>query len=216
MNTQEQVFINQEADNWFLRNKNTIIAKQNKNDYCFNIIKNTLDCAKITSVLELGCSNGYRLNFLKSIFPNCTKFVGSDASKLAVEDGIERYGLELYQSSLCNFTYPEQFDLVIVSFVLHWIDRTLLYKSIATIDSLLKNNAYLCLNDFFPYFPHKRIYHHYTKDPVYTYKLDYNALFTSSNYYQLLQEYIYIYSDAPTMDNDTRCHVSLLQKNDFL
>lgn len=214
MDTQEQVFINQEADNWFLRNKDVIIKRQSENDYCFNIIKNNLDCAEITSVLELGCSNGYRLNFLKKLFPNCTKFVGADASKLAVEDGKERYGLELYQNSLYNFSYPEQFDLVIVNFVLHWIDRTLLYKSIATIDSLIKENAYLCLGDFFPYFPHKRIYHHYTKAPVYTYKSDYQTLFTSSNYYKLLQEYIYIYCEQE-INNDTRCKVSLLQKNDF-
>lgn len=213
MAIQEQVFINQEADNWFLRNKKTIIEKQKENDYCYTLIKNNLDCTKITSVLELGCSNGYKLNFLKELFTNCTKFIGTDASKLAIDDGKERYGLELYQNSLYNFTYPEQFDLIIVNFVLSWIDRSLLYKSIAAIDSLLKDNAYLCLGDFFPHFPHKRIYHHYTKDPVYTYKLDYTKLFTASNYYQLLNENIYFHDTA--MDNNTRCKVSLLQKKDF-
>lgn len=215
MKTQEQVFAGQEADQWFLRNKNVINAKSKENDICYNIIRQSLSKQQIRSVLELGCSNGYRLNFLKEVFSNDTKFVGCDVSKLAVEDGIKRYGLELCCSSLADFSYSEQFDLVIVNFVLHWIDRELLYNCIAKIDSFLKcQNSFLLLGDFYPYVPHKRRYHHCEQEKIYTYKLDYKNFFLASNCYQVLQEYIYNTDKTEKLDGNNRAGVVLLEKND--
>lgn len=215
MNIQESVFFDQEADNWFLRNKENLLKRNAEHDHCITIINNNIDKSQISSILELGCSNGYRLNLLRQIFPDCKKIVGVDASKLAVNDGKERYGLELYHDSLYKFHYPEQFDLIIINFVLHWIDRNLLYQTIANIDSLLKeSNSYLCLGDFYPYFPYKRKYHHHTEHNVYTYKLNYKEFFLASNCYQLIQEQVFKH-DSQELDNNNRCCVSLLRKDNY-
>ena len=142
------------------------------NDLVYNVLKKFDRLDEITSVLELGCTTGYRLNFLKKLLPNCTKFVGMDASGLAIQHGKEKYGLELYQDSLATFSYPEKFDLVIVDFLLCWIDRNVLYQCIANIDSFLKvQNAFLLLGDFFPFYPYKKKYHHIDMCNIYIYIL---------------------------------------------
>lgn len=68
---QDNIFKISEADNWFLRNKDSIINKNIENDYPYCFIKNLKSKNKINSVLELGASNGYRLNALRKILPDC-------------------------------------------------------------------------------------------------------------------------------------------------
>ncbi len=210
---QEQIFVSSEADKYFLRNKNVLDSFTKEQDTIYQLIKKFNRKDEITSVLELGCASGYRLNFLKDLLPNCKKFVGADASSLAIQHGKEKYGLELYQDSFVSFQYPEQFNLVIVNFVLHWIDRDLLYQCIANIDSFLKSqNSFLVLGDFFPFYPHKRKYHHVEKE-LYTYKCNYKEVFLCSNMYQILDEVITTHDKNEKVNNLSRVSVSLLEKN---
>ena len=210
---QEQIFISSEADQYFLRNKEELDLTLPDNDLAYNVLKKFDRLDEITSVLELGCATGYRLHFLKKLLPNCTKFVGMDASGLAIQHGKEKYGLELYQDSLATFSYPEKFDLVIVDFILHWIDRDLLYQCVANIDNFLKpQNSFLLLGDFFPFYPYKRKYTH--TQNVYTYKIDYKQLFLSSNMYQIIDKSICVHDYLKEkITNLNRVEMVLLEKN---
>lgn len=210
---QEQIFVSSEADKYFLRNKEVLDSFLKEQDNIYKLIKKFNRKEEITSVLELGCATGYRLNFLKDILSNCNRFVGMDASGLAIEHGKQKYGLELYQDSFGSFNYPEQFDLVIVNFVLHWIDRDLLYQCVANIDKFLKpQNSFLVLGDFYPFYSHKRKYHHVEKD-LFTYKCDYKEIFLCSNMYQILDEIITTHNKNEKISNLSRISVSLLEKN---
>lgn len=215
---QDEIFKNSESDNWFLRNKDVIISLKSEDDICTNLISDLPDKNNIKSVLELGSSNGYRLNFLKNILPECKRFVGVDLSNLAVEDGKTRYNLEMYHNSLLDFKSEEKFDLVIVNFVLHWIDRKNIFKCIANIDDLLNSNnnetSFLCIGDFSPDYPCKRRYHHRPEENVYTYKTDYKKVFTSLNTYKLISEKTFNHDNKSLVSsNTTRASACLLRKN---
>lgn len=181
---QDEIFELSEADNWFLRNKEAIINRRMEDDLISNLINKISDKDRIKSVIELGSSNGYRLNFFKSILANCSKFIGVEASKKAVDDGETRYKLKMYQSVLDAFVLDEKFDLVIVNFVYHWIDRENIFKTIANTDKLVNDEGYLIIGDFLPDFPQRRKYHHLPEESVYTYKIDYSDVFLSLNTYK--------------------------------
>jgi len=77
----------------------------------------------------------------------------------------------------------ELFDLIIVNFVFHWIDRTNLLRSVAEIDRLLVDGGFLIIGDFFPSNLTKVRYHHLDDEKVYTYKQNYAGIFTASGLY---------------------------------
>lgn len=181
---QDKIFELSEADNWFLRNRDYIVTKTKENDLITTLIEKISDKEKIKSVIELGSSNGFRLNLLKNILLNCDKFVGVDVSNEAVKDGMQRYGLEMHNCAFDKFESDERFDLVIVNFVFHWIDRENIFKTISNTDKLLKDGGYLIIGDFLPDFPQKRKYHHLPTENVFTYKTDYTKVFKSLNTYK--------------------------------
>ncbi|RME63690.1 MAG: hypothetical protein D6782_09760, partial [Alphaproteobacteria bacterium] len=83
------------------------------------------------------------------------------------------------------------YDMLIVSFVLHWVDRTRLAASVAAIDGLIKPEGLLVLADFLPDAPERRRYHHRQDVPLYTYKQDYGAVFTGLGLYRELARVTY-------------------------
>ena len=62
--SQKSTFLRYEADEWFNRNKKVILNYQPANDYVLNLIDNYN--IKFGSILEIGCSAGYRLNEIKN------------------------------------------------------------------------------------------------------------------------------------------------------
>lgn len=219
---QYEVFSQQQADQWFERNKNFLSVVDCENDLCSQFLKNNIPVDEVSSIIELGASDGYRLDFLKKIFPNCSRIVGTDLSQKAVEEGRARYGITMYKAGIEDILDEEPFDLVIVNGVLCWVDRNNLFKTFYCIDKLVNNNKYLCIGDFCPFYPQKNEYHHIQDEKVYTYKQDYTQIFLASQNYQLLQK---VYHAGRKLENnlaeeneklltqyDRRC-ISILHKN---
>lgn len=178
---QDDIFRDYEGDNWFARNKMAKIC--NHDDMITSIIKQL----KLDGVdfVEVGCSNGYRLEKLRKEYCPSGKFVGFDISNEAIQDGLSRYNkLNLYVKSLAEITTDEQFDIVICNFVLHWIDRKTLLQSITAMDKLVRDGGYLIIGDFFPDFNQKRRYHHIIDQSIYTYKQNYPQIFIALGYYR--------------------------------
>ena len=216
MNYQENKFTSGEADNWFERNKDpmkdgSIIAK----DWpLFIIEKYGLKPAK---VLEIGCSNGYRLAEIKSRYDSYC--LGIEPSKKAIEDGIKTWpDLEFREGILSELPIndDEKFDLTIVNYVLHWASRDLLLKSINEVDRTVLDGGYLIIGDFMPDFPSKNWYHHLSNDEVYTYKIDYKEIFLKTGIYRLVSSFTYEVSSKTSKadtNSDNRGVCSLLQKS---
>ncbi|MFN3599033.1 MAG: class I SAM-dependent methyltransferase [Aquificaceae bacterium] len=116
---QWDIFKNYEGDNWYERNKEALKPKQ-------DLITWLLDSYGIlregSAVLEVGASNGYRLEYIRQRY-GC-RAVAVGPSKRAVEEGKNSYPhIEFYNISAEEMDFKEVFDLVIINSVFHWIER---------------------------------------------------------------------------------------------
>ncbi len=108
-----------------------------------------------------------------------------------------------------------KFDLIIVGFVFYVVDRNLLLRAISEIDRLLSNNGHLIITDFFSGQPAKKKYHHIEKIEAYSFKQNYEAMFTASQLYFLLDKSAYNHNTLlhDSVDFDEMYSVSLLKKD---
>jgi SAM-dependent methyltransferase len=216
---QEKVFSGGEGDAWFGRNRSRLGA--HPLDWPTKLIESIDSRASMRAVGELGCSNGWRLSGLRGMFsPEC-RFSGMDASGEAIAAGSEAYpGLDLRHGVLSQVPFRSPFDLVIVNFVLHWIDRELLATCVSEIDRLVASGGFLILGDFLPDHPTRRHYHHLPDAAVYTYKQDYARIFTTLGIYEEIDRVIFSHDDFelssaagdPAIDPNDRAAVSVLRK----
>jgi SAM-dependent methyltransferase len=144
-----------------------------------------------------------------------------DASREAIAAGSEAYpGLDLRHGVLSQIPFQNPFDLVIVNFVLHWIDRELLAISVSEIDRLVAPSGYLVLGDFLPDRPTRRHYHHLPGAAVYTYKQDYAQMFMALGFYEEIDRVTFSHDNFEVssatgdtaIDPNDRAVVSVLRK----
>lgn len=208
---QESIFLGGEGDAWYGRNRDALL-EGGKEDWPVNIIeRNNLTPER---VLELGCSNGWRLAKLQGR-SNC--LVGLDASTAAIEDGQKLYPeLELIRGGVSSVPINEPFNLIIVNFVLHWVDRDKLARTISEIDRLLEDGGMLIIGDFWPSEPARRKYHHLPQEDVWTWKQDYAQAFQSLGIYHKIDAQMYQH-EKPTVgqveSGTSRAVCVLLQKD---
>jgi len=180
---QDDIFLQSEGNAWFKRNRKGLDSQIR--DYSSWIISQLRDLNEIKSVCDLGGANGHLLARLSEQFSTECQFYCVDSSQDALDDGKQRYPTIHFQHGTLNDIPVKNttFDFVIVSFVLHWVDRRSLAKTISEIDRLVTDGGYLLLGDFLPDFQQRRIYHHYKDSLVYTYKQDYGRIFQDLGIY---------------------------------
>ena len=170
--TQKETFLNSEGNQWYERNKNSL------NNTLSDPIVKALQNIKIApeKVLEIGCSNGMRLNLIEKTFKS--KCFGIDPSSKAIEQGTKRYqNIKLNVGTAEKLKFEDNyFDMIIFGFCLYLCDRNDLFKIAFEADRCLKNDGYIVIKDFFPPLPFKNQYTH--KEGVYSYKMKYSKLFT--------------------------------------
>jgi SAM-dependent methyltransferase len=218
---QDDVFLQSEGDQWYRRNK-LAIENPEKIDWASRVIELLESAKDARSVLDLGCSDGWRLAKVKKHFAEkgnkSAKYVGVDASQEAVAGGMKRYeGLQLLKGSLSDIPVRETFDLVIVNSVFHWVDRANLAKSVAEVDRVTADGGHLIIGDFSPDAPSRRIYHHYTEKQLFTFKQDYPKIFESLGTYKeaarLTYDCDYAGYKAQVSDTSVRAYVVALKKS---
>jgi len=180
MRNPEEIFLKKEGDNWFKRNKGTAWEGGRWDPPLYLMEQYSL---RPKRVLEIGCSNGWRL--AEIIKKHHVKCVGVEPSPLAIKEGKKKNSKVIFKRGIASsLPLEETFDLVIINFVLHWVSREFLFKVIAEIDRVVADEGYLIIGDFLPDNPTKVRYHHLPKEEVYTYKQDYTQIFTVSALYQ--------------------------------
>jgi SAM-dependent methyltransferase len=219
--SQEQFFSQGEGDDWYRRNAE-MIGKKPVNPVLQAILSiGALE--NVRSACDLGCANGWRLADVAKHLPHARELAGVDVSQEAVEDGARAYpNLKFVKGALSDIPLRRRFDLVIVAFVLHWIDRGLLSKTISEIDRIVENGGFLVIADFLPNYPVKRPYHHRPEAQVFTYKQDYAAAFTGLGLYRQMFRATFDHETgyvterpfflAPVAHQD-RCAVTILHKD---
>lgn len=209
MTYQDDLFKSFEGDKYFQRRKNSNWSDEERieEDLPLELIKrNNL---KIKKVAEVGAYNGFRLAFLAQNY-DC-KSVAFEPSQKAIEDGKDRYP---YITFCCNTASKldaddASFDMVIVSFVFHWIDRKTLLRSASEIDRILADGGWLIISDCLVEYPQRSRYHHLQKQEVWTYKQSYEDIFIATNCYTLVDSI----SKEPTGKDTIRRNCVLLKKS---
>lgn len=207
--SQKNNFLNGEGDQWFARNYKNIGNKDLKKDPIIKIIKKNK--IKLDHTLEIGCSNGYRLNFLQQKNKNFN-FYGLDPSKKAIEYGKNKFkniSLDVGTADKLNFE-NSSLNLIIYGFCLYLCDRDDLFKIIYEADRVLKNNGVIIIYDFYSKYPYSNDYKHLKNTR--TYKMDYTKLFLSHPNYKLIIKKKIIYDKTIKSKKDNELCLSIVKK----
>lgn len=186
---QAQTFLMGEGDAWFNRNKKKLPPAH---DLILTLI--ALNRVKPSRALEVGCADGWRLRELSSLY-KC-EVAGIDPGKSDIA--------WIEQGTADHLPYKDgAFDFVIYGFCLYLCDREDLFKIVTEGDRVLADGGHLMIHDFHPEYSHKRVYHHCNN--VYSYKMDYSALWLANPAYKLVTRMI-----TGAIDSES---VSLLKKD---
>lgn len=213
---QDDKFLNGEGDAWFSRNESLLVTS----DYIdTDVPLYFLDKYSLhpRSVLEIGCSNGWRLAEIMK--RRSCRALGVESSEKAIIDGRQRYpGVEFKRALAHSLGEVGAHDLVIVNYILHWVSREKLLASVTEIDRGVAEKGYLVIGDFLPDSPSMNSYSHLAEGEVFTYKLDYAGIFLATGMYNLVARLTYFEgADKPefdkTTDTKTRGSCTLLRKS---
>lgn len=217
-------FSTEDGDRWFRRNRDAL-GTAVEHDWPLKLIEKHLQLDQRSSVLEVGCANGWRLaELVRRYYSNC---LGMDVSAEAIGVGKKAWPeLRLYRMGAdvgreewvmsTDWLASWPYSLVICFFVLHWVDRQGLIRAIENIHYSIPGGGHLIIGDFLPDWPTKVPYHH--REGLWTYKLDYAHIFEATGNYRRIERVIF--------DHDThqqggmeiaaykRCAVTLLRKED--
>ena len=208
----KDIFCKNEGNQYFKRNINNL---KDNND----IILKNLDISTFQNktILEIGCSNGWRLNELYKINNNNT-YYGIEPSKEAINFGKDNFTNINFINGTCDKIDMEDnsCDIIMIPFVLMYIDRNLLFRCISEIDRVLKNNGILIITDFYSNRQRKNIYKH--SSDTYIYKQNYFEIFISSHNYFLTKLECFTHNTTNMLDNydDTCFYVELVKDNNNL
>lgn len=214
MPTQDDIFSNGEGDAWFERNQSYLASSEViANDPVLHL----LDMYRVapSAVLEIGCSDGWRLAEIARRTP--CRVVGVEPSAAAITHGKNTHPNVLFHQGIAAaLPVEESFDLVIVNYVLHWIARDTLLQSIVEIDRVVKDGGFLLIGDFSPDRAQKNPYHHRPDQDMYTYKLDYPSIFVSTGLYRIVGHITFDHGTHEylgTVEGDKRGACTLLRKS---
>jgi len=185
MDTQDNIFMSFEGDRYLERRKKSNRSDQQriKEDIPLKLIeRNNINFNKVA---EVGAYNGFRLAHLSEKYACQT--VAFEPSIKAIADGKKKYpNVKFHHNTAVQLDANDSdFDMVIIDFVFHWIDRKNLLRSVAEIDRILTEDGWLIVGDFWVDHPQRRRYHHLSEIELWTYKQNYWDIFLSSNCYQL-------------------------------
>ena len=124
---------------------------------------------------------------------------GIEPSKKAIEYGRKHFvQVEFQHGTADNLEMyaDESMDVIIVGFVFYVIDRKIILKVVSEIDRVLRNGGVLIIVDFFSATSLKNTYQHIPDFKAYSFKQNYDEIFTASKLYYLF--------DKSTLNHNTK------------
>jgi len=189
MENQGDIFLSGEGDEWFSRNSAKLVNSNSKQidlleiESVLNPFKND-----INRILEIGCSNALKLEFLAKKF----EAVGSgvDPSLMAINDAKHRHSkllgsLKVGLAERLDFA-SDEFDVVVFGFCLYLQDRSSLLSAFNEADRVLRKGGFLVVTDFDPGTPKDNQYIH--RSGVKSFKQDYAKYFIDELGYYLVSK----------------------------
>ena len=209
---QREVFLHSEGDAWFRRNPQVpeLCGFPESDLLLMDILDIAPRLAEGTRILEIGCGDGGRLSWLRE--NRGFKCCGVDPSAQAVAVARGR-GIDAQQGTAEQLPYPKgEFDLVVFGFCLYLCDREDLFRIACEADRVLKSPGWLLILDFYSPTPTRREYHHHSG--LFSYKMDYRALFTwHPSYAEVSHRVRHHAEDCHTDDRSEWVSTSVLRKS---
>jgi len=184
MMKQKDVFLESEGDAWFARNAAAVHARPlpQSDPLLMEILELSLASGEDVKILEIGCGDGTRLQWLKS--ERRFSCHGVEPSAQAVKQA-RAHGIHVTQGTAEKLPFEDgAFDVVIFGFCLYLVDREDLLRVACEGDRVLKNPGWLLIHDFYSPVPLQREYHH--RLGLFSHKMDYRALFDCHRGYATL------------------------------
>lgn len=142
---QKHMFLESEGDRWFDRNRDDMVKASDADPVTVAINQHNI---KPTSVVEVGCANGWRLALLRGMF-GC-EVLGVDPSMMAARDAATRRVRVLWATaSTMSIPLDLKIDLVIYGFCLYLTDPADWLQIAAKGDDLLAPGGHLIVHDFY-------------------------------------------------------------------
>lgn len=175
-------FDHADADAWFHRNAAALTPEHP--DYIAPVLERLgLLQDHGLHVMEVGAANGWRLAALAARYPT-NRYTAVELSAEAAAAGAAQFGAVSFLTGAAHQVPagPASVDVLILSFVLHWVARAELLAVAAETDRLLKPGGHLVIADFWPERPTKTPYHHHPG--LWTYKLDHRQVWLAGAGYE--------------------------------
>lgn len=208
---QRDVFTASEGDGYFRRNPidPTTLPEHAASDPLLAAL-DAVD-PRPARVLEVGASNGWRLECLRQRTPDA-RYAGIDPSPEALADGRERFPhIALARATAERLPFADRtFDLVVLGFCLYLCDRDDLFRIATETDRVLRPQGWIAIHDFLPDAPHRRAYAH--RAGVFSYKMDHAAMFLWNPLYRLVHRQTMTHPGAQGASPDDRVAVSVLRR----
>jgi ubiquinone/menaquinone biosynthesis C-methylase UbiE len=208
---QKEVFLLSEGDGFYRRNHNDLVgnARQGEDDPVMKGLK-ALSLSP-RRILEVGCSNGWRLALMNRDFG--AQCFGLDPSAEAIAQGTAKHSqFTLTTGTAESLPYEDDvFDLVVFGFCLYLCDRQDMFRIAAEADRVLADAGFLAILDFYPPFPYRNRYRHC--EGLYSYKMDYGQMLLWNPAYQLATEAVFHVGRGRLAPPDDRLAVIVLQKD---
>ena len=166
---QSEAFFAGEGDAWLKRNINKIPPDHDP-------VQDAIERLGIkpTSVLEVGCANGWRLEQLVELY-GCKCWGIDPALRFPHGPYGSKHKFIRTQATALNAFFSEgQFDLLIYGFCLYLCDPEDYFRIAMEGDRVLQEGGYLIVHDFYSSEPKRVPYHH--KDGLYSHKMDFRTL----------------------------------------
>ena len=172
---QANIFIRGEGDKWLKRNRN----KLGKGE---DMVDQAIDRAGIKpeKVLEIGCSNGWRLSALRDKY-GC-KVMGLDPSHAAGEEAKAK-DIPVWEATATALPIlSAQFDVVIYGFCLYLVDPADWFTIVKEGDRVLAPGGHLIIHDFAAHTAWGCVYEHC--DGVVSYHVDFAGFWRANPLYR--------------------------------
>lgn len=192
---QSQAFLESEGTAWLKRNKDKL---GNEDDpVLLTMEKYGL---KPKRVLEVGCSNGWRLDILQRAWGCHCEGVDPYA-----KPGVETF-VQVWQNTADNmlYCYDSGYDTVIYGWCLYICDPEDYFRIAMEGDRVLDDGGFLIIYDFLADLPYKNKYKH--RSGLFSYKMDFAKLWLGHPGYSLYGRNIF-------GEDDNQTAVTILKKN---
>ena len=201
----------------FERNKERYSNKNFKNEKLTKTILDIYKKKKIKnntgSIIEIGCGNGSRLEFLsKKIIKK--NFYGIDPSSFAIREAKNKK-IRAFVGTADKTPFKDRsFEMVIFGFCLYLVDDDDLFNVIREADRILNKKGILIIYDFYDHELKYKLYKHDKK--IKSRHMDYKKLFLYHPSYKLISDDKFIYEKKNHKNKkDTYTSISCLLKNNY-